>query len=157
MSPLLASLFALSGTIQRRLAWLPPAVARLTLGWVFLQSGWGKLQNLDRVVSYFSSLGIPAPGIQAPFVAGTEFVCGALLLAGLATRIAALPLIAVMLVALGTAVADQIGGFSDLLGLAEFLYIVVLLGLAVSGGGALSLDAQLAKRWPADRPRVVQE
>ena len=67
------------------------------------------------------------------------------MLAGLATRIASVPLIAVMLVALMTAVRDQIGEVSDLFGLAEFLYVVLLLGLVSSGAGPLSLDALLAR------------
>ena len=43
------------------LRWLPPTVARLTLGWIFLQSGWGKLHSLPKVIEFFRSLGIPAP------------------------------------------------------------------------------------------------
>ena len=58
------------------LSWLPQTAARMALGWVFVQSGWGKLHNLPRVVEYFSSLGIPAPQLQAPFVAGVELVGG---------------------------------------------------------------------------------
>lgn len=133
--------------IERRLAWLPALVARVTVGWVFVQSGWGKLHNLDRVVEFFAGLGIPAPQLQAPLAAGTELVCGALLLAGLATRAAALPLVVVMVVALRTALADQIGGLGDLFALAEFCYVVMLLGLAVSGAGPVSLDASIARRW----------
>ena len=53
-------------SVSRRLRWLPPSVARLTVGWVFLQSGWGKLQNLPKVVGFFTELGIPAPQFQAP-------------------------------------------------------------------------------------------
>ena len=48
------------------LEWLPQLVTRITIGWVFIESGWGKLHNLDRVIGYFQSLGIPAPAIQAP-------------------------------------------------------------------------------------------
>src|SRR5690349_164638 len=82
--------------------WLFPLLARVTVGWIFFQSGWGKLHNLEMVTDYFTELGIPAPALQATFASGTEFVCGALLLAGLATRYAAIPLIVVMLVALRT-------------------------------------------------------
>src|SRR5262245_50603693 len=90
-------------SVTSRLRWLPPALARLILGWVFLWSGWGKLHALDDIIDFFRSLGIPAPQLQAPFVAGVEFVCGALLLAGLFTRLAAVPLVIVMIVAIITA------------------------------------------------------
>lgn len=151
MTFLVARIASLIDQAQRRLAWLPPTAARVTVGWIFLQSGWGKLHNLEGVVSFFTDLGIPAPHLQAPFVAGTEFVGGALLLLGLATRFAALPLIGVMTVALLTALRDQIHELSDLFGLAEFCYIVLLSGLAVFGAGPLSLDALLRRRL-SDRP-----
>jgi putative oxidoreductase len=132
--------------IEARAAWLPPLAARVTVGWIFAQSGWGKLRNLDKVVEFFASLGIPAPQIQAPLAACTELVCGVLLLAGLATRAAALPLIVIMVVALRTALADRIGELGDLFALAEFCYVVLLLWLAVSGAGPVSLDASIARR-----------
>jgi putative oxidoreductase len=141
-------LSGLADEVERRFSWLPPIAARFTLGWIFLQSGWGKLHNLESVVEYFASLGIPAPGFQAPFVAWLEFVGGALLLAGLATRLVSFPLIVVMGVALNTALADQISEWSDVLGLAEFGYIVLLLGLLILGAGPVSLDG-----WLTPRPR----
>ena len=60
-----------------------------------------------------------------------------------------LPLIGVMTVALLTALRDKIGSLSDLFGLAEFCYVVLLAGLAVFGAGAGSLDALLRRRWLA--------
>ena len=120
--------------------WLPPTVARLTLGWVFFQSGWGKLHNLEKVIDYFASLGVPAPQIQAPFSASMELVCGTLLLVGLATRLASLPLIAIMAVALWTAKRPDIVSLTDLFGQEEYLYIGLLLWLGAYGGGPLSLD-----------------
>ena len=72
---------------------------------------------------FFTELGIPAPQFQAPLAATAELVCGALLLVGLFTRVATLPLIGVMAVALLTALRDQIHAASDLFGLAEYLYI----------------------------------
>jgi putative oxidoreductase len=69
------------------------------------------------------------------------------LLLGLGTRLAAAPLVVVMVVALLTALADQIHGISDLFGLAEFCYVVLLLGLIVLGAGRVSLDALLARRF----------
>ena len=54
------------------LRWLPPLVARVTLGWTSFQSGWGKLHNIPKVVGFFTELGIPAPEFQARLVATTK-------------------------------------------------------------------------------------
>src|SRR5258706_14191053 len=100
--------------------WLPGLLARLAIGFVFLQSGWGKLHHLDKVVQFFTSLGIPAANIQAPFVAGVELVGGTLVLIGLFTRMASFPLIGPMWVALLTANRDDTHELGDLLFMPEF-------------------------------------
>ena len=133
-------------SVSSGLRWLPPTVARLTIGLVFLQTGWGKLSNLPKVVAFFTELGIPAPQLQAPLAATAEFACGALILVGLFTRVASLPLIGTMLVAILTAKRADIHELSDLLGMEEYLFIVVLLWLGAYGAGPLSLDAVFAKR-----------
>ena len=139
--------------VSSTLRWLPPTVTRLTLGWVFIESGWGKLHSLPKVIAYFGELGIPAPQFQAPLAAGTEFVCGLLLLLGLATRVASLPLIGTMIVAIITARRADLNGISDLFGFIEYLYIVLCLWLGAYGAGPISLDAIFAKRFEAgERP-----
>ncbi len=150
----MTSLRHLIHRVSASLRWLPPTVARLTLGWVFLQSGWGKLHSLDKVIGYFTELGIPAPQIQAPFVATMEFLCGALMLLGLCTRLASLPIIGIMLVALLTAQKADIHELSDLFGMAEYLYIALALWLGAYGAGPLSLDAVFAKRFERDERPV---
>lgn len=146
MANLLGGLEPMLLAVTSRLRWLPPALARLTLGWVFLLSGWGKLHHLDDVTEFFGSLGIPAPQIQAPFAAGVELVCGALLLAGLFSRLAAVPLVVVMVVAIATARREELTSLGVLFGFIEYLYILLLLYLAVEGPGPLSLDAILRRR-----------
>jgi putative oxidoreductase len=143
---LLARLRRLVDDTTRRLAWLPPALARLALGVVFVQTGWGKLHSLDQVTAFFRSLGIPAASMQAPFVAGVELVGGLLLLAGLGTRVAAVPLAGTMVVAILTAQLAHVHGVGDLFGLLEFVYLIVFVWLAIAGPGALSLDHLLARR-----------
>jgi putative oxidoreductase len=139
--------------ISSTLRWLPPTLSRLTLGWIFLQSGWGKLNDLPKVIAFFSDLGIPAPQIQAPLAATTEFVCGALMLLGLMTRFASLPLIGTMVVAILTAKRGDIHELSDLFGFAEYLYIVLSLWLGAYGPGPISLDFVISRRWErAERP-----
>ena len=153
MTRWLARMRDLVHSVGNRLQWLPPTVARLTLGWVFFQSGWGKLHNLPRVIDYFASLGIPAPQIQAPFSASMELVCGSLLLLGLATRLASLPLIAIMAVAIATAKMPDIHSLSDLFGTEEYLYIALLLWLGAFGGGPISLDRFVWRRL--DGPKAA--
>lgn len=132
-------------SVAASLHWLPPLVARITLGWTFFQTGWGKLHSIPKVVGFFTELGIPAPEFQARLVATTEFACGAFLLLGLLTRLASLPLIATMVVAILTAKKGDIASFSDLFGVMEYLYVALLLWLGAYGAGALSLDRILAR------------
>lgn len=139
------------------LSWLPPLLARAVLGWVFVESGWGKLHRLPQVADYFASLGIPAPHLQAPFVAGVELAGGALLLAGLLTRVASVPLAATMVVALLTARRADLGSASELFGAVELLYLLLLAWLAAFGPGALSLDGLLVRRLaPAGEPAAAR-
>ena len=139
-------------TLCSRLRWLPPSLARLALGWVFLLSGWGKLHNLPDVIEFFASIGIPAPQLQAPFASGVELVCGALLLAGLFSRFAAVPLVVVMLVAIATARHEELTSLGALFGFIEYLYIILLLYVAIEGPGPLSLDALLRRRIAGTAP-----
>jgi putative oxidoreductase len=138
-------------SIAERLDWLPSLVSRLTIGGIFIQAGWGKLTHLDKVIAFFASLGIPSPRLQAPFVAAVEFGCGILVALGLFTRAAVLPLIGTMIVAIITAKMQDVHDYSDFLSLSEYLFIVLLIWLAVKGAGALSLDRLLCKRCDEKR------
>jgi len=137
---------ALVLSVTTTLQWLPALISRVTIGMIFIQSGWGKFHHLDKVVQFFASLGIPAPHLQAPFVAGVELVGGSLVLIGLFTRVAALPLIGTMIVAILTAKLKEVAEISDFFSLSEYLFIVLLLWLIVKGAGALSVDHALAKQ-----------
>ena len=125
---------------------IPKFLARLTIGMVFIESGWGKLNHLPKVVEYFKNLGIPAAEIQAPFVAMTEFSCGLLVFLGIQTRLASMPLICIMIVAIMTAKLKEFEHWTDLFAASEFLYIVVLLYLITEGPGMLSVDTLIKKR-----------
>jgi putative oxidoreductase len=131
--------------IAERLSFLGPTLARLTLGVVFVVSGWGKLHGLDKVTDFFTELGIPAPGLNAIVASTAEFVCGGLLLIGLLSRVAAIPLIITMIVAIITAKRDALHGVSDLLGFEEWTYIVLAAWIAIAGPGPLSLDRIVQK------------
>lgn len=130
----------------RPLGFLPPLAARIAVGVVFIASGWGKLHDLRSVVDFFRQLGIPAPELQAPFVATVELVGGALVLAGFGARLASLFLMATMVVAIATAIWPDTNGVVDLLGKVEVLYLVLFGWIAVAGPGPVSLEGLLARR-----------
>jgi putative oxidoreductase len=126
-------------------SWLPPLAARLVVGWVFMWSGWAKLNNLPQMIENFKGWGIPYPEIMTPFVSGVEFAGGLFLLLGLLTRISAVPLVIVMIVAIISAKWDQIDSLETLLGFEEVAYMALFGWLAVSGPGPISLDHLLQK------------
>jgi len=132
--------------VAQYLAWLAPLFARITVGWVFLLSGWGKLNNLPQITENFISWGIPFPHVLTPFTSGVEFFGGMFLLAGLLTRISAGALGITMIVAIKAAKWDQVDSLETLLGFDEFEYLALFLWLAIAGAGRVSLD-WLIQRW----------
>jgi putative oxidoreductase len=151
-------MFALIKTVFRnavrmldKIAWSGPLIVRLTVGLVFVVSGWGKLHNLEQVTAFFTELGIPAAGAQAAFVSTVEFLGGLLIITGLATRIASALLIGVMAVAIWTAKWPEIHGVADLANTIEMAYLAMFVWLLVSGGGAISLDRVLARLLAGSR------
>jgi putative oxidoreductase len=142
---LVSTLARLAERVGGAFRWVSPTLARLTVGLVFVQSGWGKLQDLEKVTGFFTELGIPHPAFQARLASTAEFVCGGLLLLGLATRFAVVPLIVTMCVAIRTAQWKDVDGIGSLVGLLEFAYIALLVWLGTDGPGPLSVDRLLAR------------
>jgi putative oxidoreductase len=130
-----------------RVQWLAPLFGRLGVGLLFLLDGWAKLHNLPAVTQYFEELKIPAPGFNAAFVASTQLVCGALLVVGLLTRLAAVPLIICMCMAILTAKLKDLTSLYAFVGFDEFTYVVVLAMIAIIGPGKVSLDQLLVQKW----------
>lgn len=121
-------------------------LARLTIGWSFFLTGKGKLANLERTTGFFESLGIPAPGFHAGFVGGVEMIGGLLLLAGLMSRVAAVPLAAAMAVAYLTAHREEaFAGLDAFADEAPYAYLLVALVVLAFGPGRASLDALLGR------------
>ena len=76
---------------------------RLMVGSVFLSEGLQKfLFPAVRGAGRFLKIGLPAPEFLGYFVSSFEVICGILILLGLFTRYAAVPLIVIMLVAIGS-------------------------------------------------------
>jgi putative oxidoreductase len=130
-------------------------VIRLVVGAVFLSEGIQKfLLPTDLGVGRFVKIGIPAPGFTAPFVGVCEIVCGVLILVGLLTRLAAIPLIIDMLVAITSTKIPILpkSGFWAMAHEARVDYSMLLssLFLLVVGAGAWSIDARLSSKHRGD-------
>lgn len=76
---------------------------RFVVGWVFLTEGIQKFLYPGSLgVGRFAHIGIPYPHLSAPFVGVVEILCGALLILGIRTTLAAVPLLIVISVAIVT-------------------------------------------------------
>lgn len=134
--------------IQRLLASSAPratVLVRILVGWVFLAEGIQKFLFPESLgVGRFAKIGIPNPGFAAPFVGAVEIVFGSLIIVGLLTRLATIPLLIDISVAIATtkipmlidkglwpAAHEARTDLSMLLG---------LLFLLVEGAGPASLD-----------------
>jgi len=143
-------------------------LVRLIVGAVFLSEGIQKfLFPGDLGVGRFIKIGIPAAQVMAPFVGVIEIVCGTLIILGLLTRLAAVPLIIDISVAiLSTKIPILLGhgfwrfslsklptyGFWSMAHEARVDYAMLLgsIFLLIVGAGAWSIDARLSTR---DSPR----
>jgi uncharacterized membrane protein YphA (DoxX/SURF4 family) len=118
---------------------------------VFLSEGSQKFLYPQQLgVGRFAKIGIPAPEVMAPFVGGVEVVCGVLVLVGLLTRLAAIPLIVDMVVAIASTKIPILveKGFWAMAHEARTDWSMLLgsIFLLVAGAGPWSLDARRARR-----------
>jgi putative oxidoreductase len=123
-----------------RWEWVPQLLVRLFVGYLFFVTGWAKVGHLDAMAERFVGWGIPFPGFSAALSAYTELVGGALIVLGLATRLAALPLAFNMLVAIVVVNMRNVTGLDEFVELSEPLYALAFLWLVFSGPGRASLD-----------------
>lgn len=144
---------------------------RLMVGGVFVSEGIQKfLSPAARGTGRFERIGLPAAEFLGPFVGGAELLCGALVLVGLLTRLAAIPLIVTMVVAIVTTKIPILLGESywglTLRELSSYGFwsmaheartdFSMLLGsiyLLIVGGGRLALDALFYRRASDERPK----
>jgi putative oxidoreductase len=130
-----------------------PAAAflvRLAIGGIFLLEGIKKfLFAAQWGAGRFEHIGLPAPQVLAPFVGFLEIACGALLLAGFCTRLAAIPLLGVISVAIASTKVPILleKGFWPMEAEArtDVSMLCGLLFLLAAGAGSWSLDALLAR------------
>ncbi|HEX6251512.1 MAG TPA: DoxX family protein [Gemmatimonadaceae bacterium] len=143
----------------------PAAVllVRLAVGFTFMVAGSSKLRDLSSTSGFFEGIGFPAPAELAAMVGTFELLGGMLVLLGLFTRIAVLPLIVIMIMAiLSTKIPTLVGGpFGPFAaprgpntGLAAFLtasrldfsMLMTTVFLLITGAGPTSVDAKLVQR-----------
>ena len=118
---------------------------RILVGWVFISEGIQKfLFPAQLGVGRFEKIGIPHPQLMAPFVGAVEIVFGTLVILGLFTRLAAIPLLCVISVAIATTKIPMLSkaGLWPMLHEArvDFSMLLGLLFLLIVCGGTLALD-----------------
>lgn len=124
---------------------------RLYWGYGFFYAGMGKFSDMDLTIQFFSNISIPFPFLSAYIAATIELVGGILLLVGLGSRLVAIPLAIVMIVALLTAHYPAVATIFDdpfnFIIQKPFSYLLATLVVYSFGPGAISLDAMLKKAW----------
>jgi len=124
-------------------------LVRLYWGWQLVQSGCGKLHNLDRVTDYFTSLGLPMPAQMAMIISCVELFGGIFLALGLLSRLTALVLTVNLIAAYVTADREALFSiFSDpgkFYAAAPYTFLVASLIVLIFGAGKASLDTLLTR------------
>lgn len=130
------------------------AFIRLAVGLIFLTQGILKCIDPVMGVVRFTKIGFTHPYFTAHFVGTVEIVCGSLVLLGLWTRLAALPLLAVISTAIATTKIPELfrpnQGFWYMVSDArtDFAMLCCLIFLLFEGGGSWALDAQRRSSTP---------
>ena len=127
--------------------WAGPLVARLVVGYVFMLTGFTKLQNLDVMIENFTDWGIPFPHFTTPFVSGIECFGGLFLMLGFMTRIFGGALSIVMIVAIISAKLADIDSLETLFGFEEAIYFALFTWLAICGAGKASIDYLVERKF----------
>ncbi|HSU93543.1 MAG TPA: DoxX family protein [Gemmatimonadaceae bacterium] len=124
-------------------------VLRLVLGAVFITHGHAKLFSMgfSGVTNFFTSIGVPLPGVAAPLIALLEFIGGIALVLGVLTRVVAFLLACDMLGAIIFVHAAH--GYAAPKGVEAVLgNFGMAVAIALVGAGAYSIDALLSRRNP---------
>lgn len=126
---------------------------RLSVGAVFLSEGIQKFLFPElRGAGRFAKIGLPEPEFLGSFVGAFEVICGALVLLGLLTRLASLPLLVIMLVAIFTTKAEVLAqeGFWVMMhgSRTDWAMLLGSVFLMIEGGGRWSVDRLLSAKNP---------
>lgn len=131
---------------QRATIWI-----RLMVGVVFLPEGIQKFLFADKLGAGRSAkTGLPAPDFSGSFVGSFETICGILILLGLLTRLAALPLIRILVVAMATTKADILAaeGFGSMMhgSRTDWSMFLGSIFLFIKGGGKWPVNYRMQAR-----------
>jgi putative oxidoreductase len=123
---------------------------RLMVGAVFLSEGIQKFLFAEKLGSgRFEKLGLPNPEFLGPFVGSFEILCGTLVLLGLLTRLAAIPLIVIMLTAMASTKTQLFAneGFWAMMhgSRTDWCMLLGSIYLLIRGGGRWSVDHKINK------------
>ncbi|RDC57828.1 DoxX family protein [Pedobacter chinensis] len=123
-------------------------IIRLMIGAVFLSEGIQKFLFPEKLgAGRFAKIGLPNPDFLGPFVGIFEITCGILILIGLFTRLSAIPLLIIMLVAMATTKMQLYidNGFWSMLhdSRTDWAMLLGSIFLNIKGGGRWSLDKSL--------------
>lgn len=123
-------------------------IIRLMVGAVFLSEGIQKFLFPDTLgAGRFEKIGLPSPEFLGSFVGTFEILCGAMILIGMLTRLASIPLIIIMLVAIATTKAEVLAdkGFWEMLhgSRTDWSMLLGSIFLFIKGGGYWSVDHKL--------------
>src|ERR1700680_669981 len=126
---------------------------RLYWGWQLIESGWGKLHNLEKVTEFFTSLGLPMPAQTAVFISCVEFFGGIFLALGLLSRLTAFVLTINLITAYITADREALFSiFSDpdkFYAAAPYTFLVASLIVLLFGPGKFAVDTALNRWFPS--------
>ncbi|MGD0073923.1 MAG: DoxX family protein [Candidatus Binataceae bacterium] len=151
MRPIIENVRRILLALTAALRWMPPLLMRLFVGYFFFETGWGKIHNLDAFTQRFMGWGIPHPAFNAALSAYTECIGGALIVAGLMTRLVSIPMIINMAVAVLTVKIKEVAGLNDFVELDEPLYALAFFWLMIAGPGCVSLDYLLVRALGLER------
>ena len=123
---------------------------RLMVGLVFVSEGIQKfLYPAEIGAGRFTKIGLPSPDVLASVVGVTEIVCGTLIVLGAFTRLAAIPIIIVMLVAIASTKIPILleSGFWKMAheSRTDFAMLMGSIFLLINGAGSWSVDAKTGR------------
>lgn len=126
-------------------------IVRMIVGAVFLSEGIQKfLFPVLRGAGRFEKIGLPSPEFLGSFVGAFEIVCGMLILLGLFTRLASIPLVAIMLVAIATTKSTVLAekGFWEMMhgSRTDWSMLLGSIFLINKGSGYWSVDFSLLQK-----------
>lgn len=137
------SIRKISATTDRKLTSFGLLILRVGVGTIMATAhGWGKLSNFSEYLTRFSDPYGLGPGLSLTLVVFAEFFCSILLVFGVFTRLAVIPLMITMLTAALVIHADDPFGKKEL----AFMFLTIFATLLFTGAGKYSVDGLIGRK-----------